>query len=165
MLKEMVINEWNSTYKQEVIDLILSIQREEFKIAITVADQPDLYNVATFYQHGNGNFWITVADKKVTGTIALVDIGDKQVALRKMFVHPFYRGKEKAVAQQLLDKVFDWCRLKQVESIYLGTIHIFKAAQRFYERNGFYQVTKQQLPPGFPVMTVDDVFYCFQFSR
>lgn len=162
---DTMIKEWNSNNRQEVIDLILSIQQQEFNIAITAADQPDLYNVDIFYRQGNGNFWIAVDDDKVTGTIALVDIGNKQVALRKMFVHPGYRGKEKAVAQRLLNKVFDWCGLKQIESIYLGTIHIFKAAQRFYERNGFYEVTKQQLPPAFPVMAVDDVFYCYQFSR
>jgi N-acetylglutamate synthase-like GNAT family acetyltransferase len=165
MTGNTMIKEWDKSNRQEVIDLILSIQREEFNIAITAADQPDLHDVAAFYQHGNGNFWIAVDDDRVTGTIALMDVGNKQVALRKMFVHPVYRGKEKAVAQQLLDKVFGWCRLKQVENIYLGTIHIFKAAQRFYERNGFHQVTKQQLPTGFPVMAVDDVFYCYQFSR
>lgn len=164
-MADNIIKEWDSSRRQEVIDLILSIQREEFNIAITAADQQDLVNVDTFYRRGNGNFWIAVDDNKITGTIALVDIGNKQVALRKMFVHAGYRGKEKAVAQQLLNKVFDWCRQKQVESIYLGTINIFKAAQRFYERNGFHQVTKQQLPPDFPVMAVDDVFYCYQFSR
>jgi len=34
-----------------------------------------------------------------------------------------------------------------------------KAAHRFYERNGFTRVGKEQLPAAFPLMKVDDTFY------
>jgi len=34
-----------------------------------------------------------------------------------------------------------------------------KAAHRFYERNGFVRMTAENLPPNFPRMPVDDVFY------
>ena len=33
------------------------------------------------------------------------------------------------------------------------------AAQRFYEKNGFRRVAVEELPPGFPRMPVDQVFY------
>ncbi|BAK59007.1 truncated acetyltransferase [Lactococcus garvieae ATCC 49156] len=40
---------YNDTYKQAVIDLILSIQKEEFGVAIDLADQPDLQDIHAHY--------------------------------------------------------------------------------------------------------------------
>ncbi|MES1217848.1 MAG: GNAT family N-acetyltransferase, partial [Bacteroidota bacterium] len=37
----------------------------------------------------------------------------------------------------------------------------FIAAQRFYEKNGFKEIRKQELPETFPVMEVDIKFYRF----
>jgi N-acetylglutamate synthase-like GNAT family acetyltransferase len=161
MRSETTIREWQVRDKQNVMDLILPIQREEFGIAITEQDQPDLQTVEAFYQHGDGNFWVAVDDDMIIGTVALIDIGDNEVALRKMFVRTDYRGKEKMVAQQLLDTVFEWCRQRGVNNIYLGTINVYKAAQRFYEKNGFRQVAKEELPERFPLMAVDDTFYVY----
>jgi hypothetical protein len=39
-----------------------------------------------------------------------------------------------------------------------------KAAHRFYEKNGFKQISKQDLPDDFPLMPVDNVFYKFLFT-
>ncbi|WP_315821704.1 GNAT family N-acetyltransferase [Paraflavitalea speifideaquila] len=134
-------------------------------MAITAADQPDLSTVDTFYQQGNGNFWLAIDNNKVIGTIALIDIANNQVALRKMFVHPAYRGKEKATAQLLMEAVFDWCRRQHVTTIFLGTIEAFKAAHRFYEKNGFKRLPKQELPTSFPAMPLDKIFYTFSFHN
>ncbi len=37
-----------------------------------------------FDQTGKGNFWVALYDDKVVGTISFLDIGNHQVALRKM---------------------------------------------------------------------------------
>jgi N-acetylglutamate synthase-like GNAT family acetyltransferase len=159
----MGIIEFTQTYQQQVVDLILSIQVGEFNVPITAEAQPDLKNIPEFYQKGNGNFWIAVENNMVVGTIALIDIGNNMVALRKMFVHKDWRGKEKATAQKLLDIVFDWGKERNLQHIYLGTIERLYAARRFYQRNGFEEVPKSTLPPSFPVMAVDDYFYHYQF--
>lgn len=155
----MLITEFTSTYQQKVIDLILTIQNNEFGIPVTIEHQKDLLNIPGFYQQQKGNFWIALEDDKVVGTIALIDIDNKQSALRKMFVHKDFRGKEKAVAALLLQKVNDWCREKGINEIYLGTVEVLKAAHRFYEKNGFVRIDKKELPANFPVMEVDTVFY------
>ena len=160
----MEIKEFSQPYQQQVIDLILSIQVGEFNIPVTIKDQPDLTIIPGFYQKNNGNFWIAMEDDTVIGTIALVDFGDSSVALRKMFVHKDWRGKEKATAQKLLDIVFSWCRDRNIQHIYLGTIERLYAARRFYQRNGFVEVPKSSLPPSFPVMAVDDYFYHYRFK-
>jgi hypothetical protein len=71
---------------RELINMILTIQQIEFGVPVTRKDQPDLEIIPTFYQQGNGNFWITLKNKEVIGSIALIDIGNGNGALQKMFV-------------------------------------------------------------------------------
>ena len=139
--------------------LIVGIQRDEFQIAITLEDQPDLQNIPGFYQQGAGNFWLAVSEGEVVGTVALLDLGNRQGALRKMFVHADYRGPGHGVSARLLDTLFEWSRAHGVKEIYLGTTEKFLAAHRFYERNGFQQIADHELPPRFPKMAVDTRFY------
>ena len=147
-----------------MIEVILSIQRDEFGVPITVEDQPDLLDISGFYQQGSGNFWVAVADGEVVGTIALRDIGNRQGALRKMFVKPAYRGKEAGVAQRLFDELIASAIRAGIRELFLGTIDRFVAAHRFYERNGFVQVPEATLPKAFPLMGVDTRFYYRELS-
>jgi N-acetylglutamate synthase-like GNAT family acetyltransferase len=139
--------------------LIVGIQRDEFQIPITLEDQPDLQNIPAFYQQGAGNFWVAVLDSEVVGTVALLDLGNHQAALRKMFVHAAYRGLGHGVSARLLETLLEWTRSRGVKEVYLGTTEKFLAAHRFYDRNGFQQITATELPPTFPKMAVDTRFY------
>ena len=80
-----------------VIDVIVPIQRDECGFAVTVEDQPDLLDIPGFYQWGCGGFWVARDGPEVVGTIALRDIGNRQGALRKMFVRATHRGHEYSV--------------------------------------------------------------------
>ena len=110
-----------SQHVEGVAALIVSIQRDEFQIPITVQDQPDLQNIPAFYQQGTGNFWVAISEGEVVGTVALLDIGNHQGALRKMFVHAGYRGPGHGVSARLLDTLFEWSRARGVKDVYLGT--------------------------------------------
>lgn len=160
-MNEVIIEIYTDTYKENAIDLILSIQNEEFGIPITRQQQPDLNEIPKFYQKNKGNFWIAKIDNKVVGTIALLDIGNNKSALRKMFVAKDYRGKEFGIGQSLLNTLVAWAKHKGITEIFLGTTEKFIAAQRFYEKNGFVEIQKQNLPGEFPVMAVDIKFYKF----
>lgn len=151
--------EYQDEYRQAVIDLILPIQQIEFKVPVTIHDQPDLNDISLFYKKGNGNFWVALDQNKIVGTIGLIDFGHDQVALRKMFVHRDHRGKEKGIAQMLLDELKNWCKQKKVKNIFLGTIDTMHAAHRFYEKNGFTELLKTELPKTFPLMRVDNKFF------
>jgi len=159
------IVEHSLQYEQDVISLILNIQQNEFGVPVTLKDQPDLLKVKDFYQQGKGNFWVAVEDEKLIGTIALVDMKDGNVALRKMFVEAASRGKEKGIAALLLQKAFDWCNDKKIQNIYLGTVEVLKASHRFYEKNGFVRVEIKNLPASFPRMPVDTIFYRYSFIK
>ena len=142
-----------------VIDVILPIQREEFGIPITLADQPDLADIPAFYRRGEGDFWVALDGSRVVGTIALVDIGNRQAALRKMFVRAEYRGRPHQAGRLLLERLLAACRERSILDVYLGTTTSFVAAHRFYEKWGFRLIEKSELPPAFPVMAVDSRFY------
>jgi len=158
-MKNIRIIEYSANYQEEIIDLILGIQRDEFQVSITKEDQPDLSDIHGFYQQGKGNFWLAVYDNQVIGTIALVDIGNGQGALRKMFVKAAFRGSNCNTGYQLLQQLIAWAKTQDIAEIYLGTTEKFLAAHRFYEKNNFIQLGKSELPAAFPVMKVDTRFY------
>ena len=145
--------------EKQVVDLIVSIQQKEFNIPITAEDQPDLSDIPDYYQKNHGNFWVALHNESVVGTISLLDIGNDQSALRKMFVHQHYRGPEKGTARSLLKTLLDWAKSRKLREIYLGTTPFFLAAHRFYEKNGFIEILKKDLPKAFPLMEVDTKFY------
>ena len=142
-----------------VAALIVKIQRQEFNIPITLEDQPDLIDIDGFYAKGCGGFWVALDGDALVGTIALLDINNHQAALRKMFVAENYRGSVIGVAKMLLNHLIGEARHKGVLEIYLGTTADFVAAHRFYEKHGFKQFSKTDLPPHFPILQVDSRFY------
>ncbi len=155
----MEVFPYSPKFESEVVDLIVSIQRGEFAIDITADQQPDLRAIQSFYQTGCGNFWVAVAEGHVVGTISLLDIGSKQSALRKMFVHPDFRGPSRGTARSLLETLLAWAESRGIRDIFLGTTPFFTAAHRFYEKHGFSEIQKPELPASFPIMEVDTKFY------
>jgi GNAT superfamily N-acetyltransferase len=152
---------WTPADRDAVIDFVLGIQQGEFGVPITAADQPDLADVPGFYGRAAGGFWIARdADADaVIGTTGLLDHGDGAAALRKMFVRHDRRGLGHGVAAALLATVLDHARTRGLRVLRLGTRPEMQAAHRFYEKHGFRRIEPGDLPPAFPRMHVDSVFY------
>jgi N-acetylglutamate synthase-like GNAT family acetyltransferase len=159
------IRRFDPMHGPAVLELILAIQREEFGIAITAKDQPDLQDIPSFYQTGTGNFWVAEAGNHIVGTIGLKDIENNSAALRKMFVARSWRGPSMRIAATLLDQALIHARQTRIRNIYLGTTDKFAAAHRFYEKNGFALIDRHALPPTFPLMAVDTRFYAMQLAE
>jgi N-acetylglutamate synthase-like GNAT family acetyltransferase len=155
----LTIKPFGPKYQSAVENLVLPIQQHEFAVGITREEQPDLLNIAHTFQINNGNFWVAIVDDRVIGCIGLVDIGDNQAALKKMFVHKDFRGKQSGVSRLLIQTAKQWCITQGIKTIFLGTVSQMIAAQRFYENNGFAEVTVLELPPNFPLVHVDTKFY------
>lgn len=163
-MTDISIRAFRAEDEPEIVALILSIQRDEFRIQIQVEDQPDLKSIPKFYQTGAGEFWVAVEAAKVVGTIGLKDIGDGDVALRKMFVAPPFRGSPHFLAKKLLDRAMEHAKTRRIRRIILGTTDKFLAAHRFYEKNGFSPIAPDSLPASFPRMAVDTRFYAHVLS-
>mgnify|MGYP006177243343 CR=1 FL=1 len=103
-------------------------------------------------------FWVAVNEDRVLGTIGLSRIDDNQAFLRHLFVAKEVRG-EQGVAQALLDTALNKAENLGYESLYLGTMEQFKAAQRFYDKNRFVRIPREVLPGQMPVSPMDTIFY------
>jgi N-acetylglutamate synthase-like GNAT family acetyltransferase len=156
---DVVIERYAGQSADEIFDLILPIQQAEFGLPVSRESQPDIDDIPAFYQRGAGDFWIARHHGQIVGTIALKDIGDRTVALRKMFVRADVRGRERGIAQLLLEAALASAVRNTVSVILLGTTAFFHAAHRFYEKNGFVEIARQDLPAAFPIMAVDTKFY------
>lgn len=142
-----------------VIDIILPIQQKEFNVPVTLSDQPDLLNIEANYHQNGGCFWGAEIDGELVGTIALIKFDAHADAIRKMFVKQAFRGKELGIAQKLLNTLTGYCMDNEIWNLYLGTVPILQAAIRFYQKNGFVNIEKQNLPAAFPLMSVDTEFF------
>lgn len=153
--------------RQGLAELVLPIQQAEFGIKITLDDQPDLLDPQAFFQRGTGNLWLAKAEAgdEIVGSIGLLDIGNGQTALRKMFVKAGWRGAQFGIASSLLATLIAHCRANAVAQIYLGTTSAYLAAHRFYEKNGFVELARADLPASFPQVAVDSKFYCFEVAN
>ena len=158
-MSEIEIRPFVGSDVDDVFSVILPIQREEFGIEITADDQPDLSSISDFYQSGKGQFWVAVRNSQIVGTIGLKDIGNDQTALRKMFVAADVRGHEHGVAARLLAELLAHAETEGIKDVFLGTTDKFLAAHRFYEKNGFGEVSRGELPRSFPLMAVDSKFF------
>jgi N-acetylglutamate synthase-like GNAT family acetyltransferase len=147
---------------ESVVDLVLTIQQQEFGVPITADEQPDLLNVSAHYQRARGNFWVASDNGRIVGTIGLLDVGDAYGVLRKMFVAASHRGT--GVAAELLQTCLAWARRARMTEVLLGTTERMKAAHRFYEKRGFVEVTAASLPSSFPRMRVDTKFYRYHLE-
>jgi GNAT superfamily N-acetyltransferase len=156
----MTIKICDKQHLAAIPNLILNIQQNEFGVPITLADQPDLLDIPNFYQKDRGQFWVAENDSgEVVGTIALIDVGADFGTIRKMFVRADHRGKEQGIGQKLYDTLEQWALTKGFKQLMLGTRDQLQAALRFYERNGYQPVLKENLPERFPLMAVDNRFY------
>ncbi|HET6330517.1 MAG TPA: GNAT family N-acetyltransferase [Holophagaceae bacterium] len=142
--------------EDQILGLILPIQQQEFGVPITAADQPDLAAIQDVYQRGRGGFWVGLVGGGIAGSIGLIDFGSGG-ALRKMFLLKDHRGS--GLAQALLDTLVEHAAAAGLPGLWLGTLPHMHAAHRFYERNGFVRVELETLPPDFPRVAVDTVFY------
>lgn len=114
--------------------------------------------IEELYQLPGRHYWVALNDDTVIGSVGIVVIGDYAV-LKSLFVFKVWRGEEKGVAGSLMKVATDKAKEEGCTTMYLGTMEQFKAAQRFYAKHGYEQITEQDLPPGYPSNEIDKVFF------
>ncbi|MDP1835019.1 MAG: GNAT family N-acetyltransferase [Chlamydiales bacterium] len=153
------IQRFEPKYQPEVIELVQRIQVGEFDIPIEDGQHQELESIPESFQKGKGNYWIALFNERVIGTIAVLDIGHRAFELRDVFLDQEYRGTVSEFAKQLLGQVLTWSKSHDVNTIYLGTTLKFKAAHRFYEKHGFKELTREEMPAYCKPMDCDEKFY------
>lgn len=145
--------------RKQVLDMIENIQKNEFSIPITEETNASILKAEETYHFNNTcHFWYAInKDGMIIGSIGLKKIDDKKLELKKFFTHQNYRGK--GVAKKLLKKALQMALKNNYTQLYLGTVDLLKSAHRFYQKMGFEEIPKEELPPNFEVCSLDSIFY------
>ena len=101
----------------------------------------DIADVERYYMQ-SGCFWGLFDNEVLIGTVAvrMVDIENKVVELKRMFVLPEYQGK--GYGKLLLNYAIDYAKEQQYKKICLDTRKQFSAAQHLYRSSGFKETDK-----------------------
>jgi GNAT superfamily N-acetyltransferase len=75
----------------------------------------------------------------VIGSVALRDLGDGTVELKRMYLRPEARGR--GLGRELLGVALGWARAHGKSAVRLDTSERMVAAQRLYEAHGFSRVS------------------------
>jgi GNAT superfamily N-acetyltransferase len=82
--------------------------------------------------------WVAVENGEVVGSVAMRDLSDGAVELKRMYLRPDQRGH--GLGKRLLALALDWARAQNMKVIRLDTSERMVAAQRLYEAHGFQRV-------------------------
>lgn len=74
----------------------------------------------------------------MVGSVALRELGDGVVELKRMYLRPEARGR--GFGKQLLGVALEWARSNGKAAVRLDTSERMVAAQRLYEAHGFRRV-------------------------
>ncbi len=101
----------------------------------------DIADVKRNYM-SNGCFWCLFENEVLIGTVAvrIIDIENKVVELKRMFVLPEYQGN--GYGKLLLKHAIDFAREQQYTKMCLDTRKQFSAAQHLYRSGGFQETVK-----------------------
>jgi GNAT superfamily N-acetyltransferase len=82
--------------------------------------------------------WVVLDGDEVVGSVAVRELGDGAVELKRMYLRPGERGR--GLGRQLLSLAVDWARSRRMSVVRLDTSERMVAARRLYEAHGFERV-------------------------
>ena len=149
--------------RDAVIALVLGIQNGEFGLGLAIEDQPQLLDIESHFLRSGGGFWVAVdrADV-VVGSIGLLRKTADCGVLRSFFIAPAWRGGDSGCAAQLYSTLMDFARAAGIRQILLDTPAVATRAQRFYQRAGFVQITREQLPVPYAYPDRDSLLFLLE---
>ena len=143
----MKITFFKPEQQAELTAFVLGIQNGEFGLGFTEDEQLDLINTSVFYD--DGGFWIAQLNNEIVGCIGLQRLNSKIGVLRKMFVKKELRGTDLKIAKTLFDILKAEAQKLGFDSILLDTPSIAKASHRFYQKNGFLELDRSNVPSSY----------------
>ena len=140
------IIQFEDSYAQDVIDLVLHFQNDGTRPFVTVNDQPDMLDIKENYINAGGDFWIAVDNDKLIGSIGIMPYSKEIAVLKKFFVYEAYQGEPFHLGQKLYAAFLSFAKEKGFTTILLDTPHNTVRAHKFYEKAGFKKIAENELP-------------------
>ena len=82
--------------------------------------------------------WVVLDGHDVVGSVALRDLGEGALELKRMYLRPTHRGL--GLGKQLLATALDWARVSGARVVKLDTSDRMEIARALYEAHGFVRV-------------------------
>ena len=153
------IRTYSDEDREEVIRLVLHCQNDGTRPSVSVDDQPELRRIPEKYMDSGGNFWVAKDNGKTAGSIGLMKFGDGTAVLKKFFVYEPYRGAPCHLGRQLYGTLLDYARTHGVKQLILDTPKNTDRAHKFYERAGFTEIERADVPVVYDFPYEDSDFF------
>ncbi|RKY39526.1 MAG: hypothetical protein DRP75_01770 [Candidatus Omnitrophota bacterium] len=142
----MHIRQFRVEDSKEVEDLISSILKKEFPDVREAYPESDLKDINAHYAGEREGFFVAIEKGRVVGTVGIKEDDRKQnkALLRRIFVHPDYRGKGYGLA--LLDKAIEFCKKKGYHSLSFRSTDKMASANNLVQKRGFVERERLYFP-------------------
>ncbi len=165
MTKRIIIREFRSTDAEGAVSLVLGIQNDEYQLNLSIGDQKDLTDIEAYYGAQGGAFLVAESSAGViVRTIGLMRLRKDLGVMKKFFVAPPYRGKERGVAMALYERFVASAKSKGMTQIVLDTPSAAVRSHAFYRSAGFVQSDRSALPMSYDFPERDTLFFRLRLS-
>ncbi|NQX64213.1 hypothetical protein [Paenibacillus qinlingensis] len=149
-------------YSEEVVELILSFQHNEFTVNRMNDEVPDNLDYQTRNVYDGRNLWVTLKVKKRGNTVEQLNTHDI-FHVKKLFIYIENQGIELSFKQEVFDVILEYAWQQGATTIYLDTPSIAKKSLHFFEKNGLIAITKHDLPIRYDYPDRNSLFHRLDF--
>jgi putative acetyltransferase len=110
------------------------------------AEFEDMDRLSSVYREPNGTFLALLDGERVVGTGAIRHLDEQTCELKRMWFLPDYRGK--GYGRRMSEALFEFARSAGYKRVRLDTTPVLAAANRLYQRLGFYPIERYNDGPG-----------------
>lgn len=121
--------------RKAIIALIDAIFEEYGDQVLLSGAEADLNHLESAFAGQGGGFWVYEMDGKIIGTVAVVPEADGQAVLKRVYLDKTWRGH--GIADTMLEWIIEWCRARDMTTLYFWSDARFARAHHFYEKRGF----------------------------
>ena len=158
------ITTYSEADQAEIIALVLHCQNDGTRTPITIENQPDLLHIKEKYIDAGGNFWVAKENNKVIGCIGIMNYNNGISVLKKFFVYESYRRAPHHLGRKLYESLLQFAKHRGIRQLILDTPKNTTRAHKFYERAGFKQIGKEQLPVIYNPPYEDSDYFCLDLQ-
>ncbi|MFH1291921.1 MAG: GNAT family N-acetyltransferase [bacterium] len=137
---EITIRQYKDSDKDKIWDLHIKVLEDAGALADSGPWDDDLKNIQHEYISGGGTFLVGLSGDEIVVMGALKVVDNNNVEIKRMRVLPKYQRK--GLGQLMLDKLEEKAVGSGYNQIQLDTTDKQIAAQNFYVKNGYKEVSR-----------------------
>ena len=139
----MEIRTFKESDADQTRELISRILKEECSLESDVSKEDDLDDFKKAYSNTKETLLVAEEESKIIGVISIKQEEDDTALIRRLFVHPGYRGRN--YDQILLHRAIDFSKISGYKNVSFRATDQMKEAINLCLRNGFKQINEKDL--------------------